>query len=76
MFVTVLWLDTYMNRTQRNHPMANDGSWAKIADKTYRHISGVTVAYDHNAWMWKIDGREGYKTLSICKVIVESRVAA
>ena len=56
--------------------MANDGSWAKIADKTYRHISGVTVAYDHNAWMWKIDGREGYKTLSICKVIVESRVAA
>jgi hypothetical protein len=39
------------------------GAWAKTGKKTYRHVSGHVVRYDHMAWAWEIVGgaKDGYK---------------
>lgn len=58
-------------RNNRN-PMTNDGMWAKVGDKAYRHESGVTIRYNHNAWLWVIEGQTvGYKTLGVAKYNAE-----
>jgi hypothetical protein len=65
-----------MSRNNTN-PMKHDGMWAKVGDKTYRHESGVTIAYNHNAWCWVIGGQKvGYKTLGVAKYNAEKLVAA
>lgn len=65
-----------MSRTAQPHPMKNDGNWAKIGDKTYRHVSGTVVRYDHMQWMWIVEGTGyGYKTLTAAKYNAE-KVAA
>lgn len=47
------------------------GTWNKIASKTYRHESGIVVRYSHNRWAWEIIGgaEDGnlYGTLSIAQ---------
>jgi hypothetical protein len=47
------------------------GTWNRIASKTYRHLSGIEVAYDHNAWNWQIVGgaNDGsrYQTLTVAQ---------
>lgn len=65
--------------TSRNNtnPMSYDGNWAKTASKTYRHESGITVSYNHNAWLWVIEGQSfGYKTLGVAKYNAEKLAAA
>ena len=72
-----MWLDNDMTSRNNTNPMKNDGMWAKVGDKTYRHESGLTISYDHNAWAWVIEGdRCGYKTLGVAKYNAERRVAA
>ena len=74
--VTELWLDNDMTRNN-NNPMNNDGSWAKIGNKTYRHESGIVISYNHNAWLWVIAGQTvGYKTLGVAKYNAEKIAAA
>lgn len=48
------------------------GTWAKIAPKTYQHVSGIVVRYDCNRWSWEIVGscaHDGYlyKTLTVAQ---------
>jgi hypothetical protein len=63
-----------MDMRNNTNPMKNDGSWAKVADKTYRHESGITIRYNHNAWLWMIDGDSfGWKTLGVAKYEAEKR---
>lgn len=65
-----------MNRNNKN-PMINDGSWAKVGDKTYRHESGIIIRYNCNAWLWIIDGQTvGYKTLGVAKYNAEKLAVA
>lgn len=52
------------------------GAWTKTASKTYRHVSGITVRYRHNAWTWEIvggpaDGQQ-YGTLKVAAYVVET----
>jgi hypothetical protein len=66
-----------MTRTARPHPMKNEGSWAKVGDKAYRHESGIEIRYNHNAWLWQIVGESfGYKTLSVAKWNAEKQAVA
>ena len=65
-----------MSRNNTN-PMKHDGMWAKVGSKSYRHASGVTISYNHNAWLWVIEGQTiGYKTLGVAKFHAEKLVAA
>ena len=57
-----------MSNRNNTNPMSFDGMWAKTGDKTYRHESGTTISYNHNAWCWVINAeRVGYKTLTVAK---------
>lgn len=55
--------------------MELSGDWAKngkVGGKTaWKHESGVTVSYDCGAWVWRIDGGDGYKTLQVARMHVE-----
>lgn len=58
-------INTYNDRAK---PITR-GTWEKIARQRYRHMSGIEVKYDCNAWAWEIVGgsRDGemYKTLNV-----------
>lgn len=51
---------------------ATEGTWNRIARKHYRHMSGIEVRYDHNAWNWEIIGgpEDGYRysTLTVAQL--------
>ena len=47
--------------------------WAKVGKKHYVHVSGVEVAYDCNAWLWRVDGGDGYTTLWVAKQNAENK---
>ncbi len=69
-------LNHLMTSRNNTNPMSNDGAWAKVGSKTYRHESGVTVRYNHNAWLWTIDGETGgYRTLTVAKFYAEKKAA-
>jgi hypothetical protein len=51
-----------------------DGMWAKVGRKNYLHESGNMVSYDCNAWLWRVNQDEGYKTLWAAKHAAETRV--
>ncbi len=52
--------------------MKNSGRWAKVSNKTYRHETGTTVAYDHNHFGWRIDGGSRiYRTLDQARYYAE-----
>jgi hypothetical protein len=48
-----------------------EGTWVKIARKHYRHVSGIEVRYDDNAWTWEVIGGKDdghrYGTLSVAQ---------
>ena len=56
------------------------GAWAKVASKTYRHISGIVVRYDCNRWAWEIVGgaEDGhmYGTLTVAAHSATRHLAA
>lgn len=57
--------------TKRMQP-TTEGTWNKVADKTYKHIDGKVVRYNHNAWLWMVEGTgKGWKTLSMAQTAVE-----
>lgn len=50
-------MNPYSKRGVRvDREMIDSGSWNKVAKKTYKHISGVVIRYDYNAWLWEIVG--------------------
>lgn len=32
------------------------GEWVKVGSKHFKHVDGVQVKYDHNAWKWQVIG--------------------
>jgi hypothetical protein len=40
----------------RMKPQINDGEWARVGRKHYRHASGIEIVYRHNEWLWEIVG--------------------
>jgi hypothetical protein len=56
------------------------GAWNKTAAKTYRHVSGMVVRYNHNRYSWEIVGGPAdghrYGTLTVAAHVVEAGLAA
>lgn len=52
--------------------MTESGEWSKVGRKHYRHVSGVEVRYDVNAWGWRVDGgSEVWDRLYVAKAEAE-----
>ena len=55
--------------------MVASGAWVKVGRKHFRHVSGVEVRYDSNAWLWKVSGgpwdRYGFEVLHGARSAVE-----
>ena len=52
---------------QTDKEMIASGAWAKLGDKHYRHHSGAEITYDHNGFLWIVNGKLGYKTLRVAR---------
>lgn len=51
--------DQFVNPSMRApgpKSFTSSGSWIDLGKKSYRHVSGAEVRYDHNAWGWRIHG--------------------
>jgi len=65
-------LDKKQNDQKRGGiTMKEDGMWAKVGKKHYLHVSGNEVQYDCNAWLWRVNGKEGFSTLWAAKYAAE-----
>ena len=51
--------------------MKQDRAWAKVGNKHYIHVSGNEVSYDCNAWLWRVNSKNGYTTLWVAKYEAE-----
>lgn len=62
--------------TRTDKDMELSGDWIKLpkvgGKYAWRHESGVEVAYDCGAWLWRIDGGDGFKTLQVARMHVEA----
>ena len=51
-------------RGNTGREIVESGEFSKVGRKRYQHIDGAVIAYDCNAWGWRIDGeREVYTAL-------------
>jgi hypothetical protein len=70
-----LMLGSVLGRRPMNtgREMVASGQWAKIGKKHYRHVSGIEVWYDCNAWKWRtsLDKSLGWSALWVARYEVE-----
>lgn len=59
--------------TRTDLELVKSGQWAKVAKKHFRHVSGVEVTYDCNAWGWIVSTspRQVWSTLEVAAHVAE-----
>lgn len=43
--------------TRTDLDLVNAGDFVKVGRKHFRHVSGLEITYDSNAWHWRAVGR-------------------
>lgn len=59
--------------TRTDLDMVASGQWAKVGKKHFRHVSGIEVTYDCNAWRWLVSSepRLTWGTLEVAAHVAE-----
>ena len=66
------------SNTRTDLALVASGAWAKVGSKHYRHVTGIEVRYDHNAWGWRVSTDESaiWPTLELAAYEAERHAAS